>query len=83
MAVSGVIVCCAYILGLLLSAIARPVAGIPLGVVLLGIGGGLGAIALPRLWRKGPKATTWLVAGVIGGLAILYLQIRIPVSVIR
>lgn len=79
MAISGVIVCCAYILGLLLSGLALSLLGMPLGIVLMGLGGVGGAIALPRLWRKGPPATTWLVAGIVGGLAILYLHLRTPI----
>ena len=74
----GVILCLAYILGLLSTAV--PWGGY--GVLALGIGAALLKFALgkalPILWRVGPKPRLWLAAGVVGFLATLYLQARTP-----
>lgn len=44
---------------------------------LLGIGCVLAAI-LPRGWRTGPPLGVWIAAGMIGFLATLYFQFRVP-----
>ena len=70
-AISGMVLCLAYILGLLLTAI-------PWGSVLvLGLGL-LAAMILPRCWRGHFTARIWLIAGVVGLVASLYLQWRVP-----
>ena len=68
---SGVILCLAYIVGLLSTVVSWG----GYGVVAVGIGA---AIALPRFWRIGPKPGMWLVAGVVGLLATFYFQLRTP-----
>ncbi len=65
---SGVILCLAYILGLLSTAFSWG----GYGVLALGIGA---AIALPRFLVR-PKSGIWLVAGVVGLLASFYFQVR-------
>jgi competence protein ComEC len=68
---NGVILSLAYILGLLST-------GAPwgkYGILSLGIGA---AIVLPRFWRTGPKSRVWLAAGIVGLLAALYFQVRVP-----
>ncbi|MBO1346863.1 MAG: ComEC/Rec2 family competence protein [Hormoscilla sp. GUM202] len=68
---SGVIICLAYILGLLSTA--SPWGGY--AVLVLGVaaaGGGR------RFWRMGPKPGIWLAAGLVGLLASFYLQMRVP-----
>lgn len=60
-----------YILGLLLAMVPWG------GYGLMGIGVVAG-VMMPRLWRSGPRSTVWLLAGLIGLLASLYLQARVP-----
>jgi competence protein ComEC len=68
---SGVILCLAYILGLLSTAVSWG----SYAVLAVGIGA---AIVLPQFWRVGPKGVLWVTAGVVGLLATLYLQARTP-----
>ncbi len=68
---SGIIVSFAYILGLLSTATTWG------GYVVLGLGIGLGLI-MPRFWRTGPQLRLWLVAGIVGLLASVYFQARLP-----
>ncbi len=81
---SGVLLSLAYILGLLSTAIlGLPTRAVPWresSLLVLGIGflGLVAAIAIPRFWRTGPKPRLWLLAGMIGGLASLYFQARVP-----
>jgi len=68
---SGVIICLAYILGLLSTA--SPWGGyavLVLGVAAAAIG--------RRFWRMGPKPGIWLAAGLVGLLASFYLPMRVP-----
>ncbi len=70
--------CLAYGLGLLLTGVSVQVWGISAGAIALpGLGLLAGAIA-PRLWRTGPSATVWIIAGWVGLLAALYFQVRLP-----
>ncbi len=66
---SGVIICLAYILGLLSTA--SPWGGYT--VLVLGV-----AAAACRFWRMGPKPGIWLTAGLVGLLASFYLPMRVP-----
>lgn len=68
---SGVVLCLAYILGLL----STTISGGGIGMLALGIGA---AIAAPRYWRSGPRPRLWAVAGIIGLLATLYFQVQTP-----
>ncbi|HEY9672319.1 MAG TPA: ComEC/Rec2 family competence protein [Waterburya sp.] len=81
---SGALLSLAYIFGLLLTAIlGSPTRTVPwteyglvsLGVAVLGI---VAAITMPRLWRTGPKPKLWLAAGIVGALALVYFQVRVP-----
>lgn len=70
-AVGAIVLCLAYVLGLLATAV-------PWGgwiVLALGI-----AAAIGRRWIRGavPSSQIWLLAGVIGLAASLYFQMRIP-----
>ncbi len=85
---SGVILCLAYVTGLLLYGlplgeweIPFTVAGVPIPIVsgLFLLGGSLGAIGIARWWRRGPRPTLWLVAGLVAALAAVYLAWRTPV----
>jgi competence protein ComEC len=68
---SGVIICIAYILGLLF-------AGVPWGsYMLLGVGVASGWI-VPRYWRSPLKSRVWPIAGIVGCLAAGYFQMRVP-----
>jgi len=69
--ISGVLLCLAYVVGLLLV----PVPGGSYGML------GLGAIAaftVPRYWRMGPKFGIWLLAGLVGFIAGFYFHFRTP-----
>lgn len=75
---SGAILCLAYILGLLSTAISWG----GYGLLALGIGAALFKLvagkALRRFWRVSPKPGMWLASGAIAFLATLYFQARIP-----
>ncbi|KAM3098075.1 ComEC/Rec2 family competence protein [Phormidesmis sp. 146-35] len=66
-----IILSLAYILGLLATAV--PWGGV--GVLILG---GIAAIALPRFWKGKLSPKIWIVAGIVGLVASLYFQIRLP-----
>ncbi|MGB7272535.1 MAG: ComEC/Rec2 family competence protein [Geitlerinemataceae cyanobacterium] len=68
---ASIILCLAYIVGLLMTAV--PWGG--WGLLILGC---LLAAILPRQWRMGPPWGVWVAAGTIGFLATLYFQFRVP-----
>ena len=68
---SGVILSLAYILGLLSTGVAWG------GLIVLVLGCGA-AIALPKLWKGQFGSRIWIAAGVVGFVASLYFQIRVP-----
>ena len=68
---SGVLLCLAYIMGLLLV----PVPGGNYGILVLGA---IAAFTLPRYWPMGPKSGIWLLAGIVGFLAGFYFHFRTP-----
>lgn len=81
---SGALLSLAYLLGLLSTAIlGLPTRAVPwketvllsLGLVLFGI---VAAIALPKLWRTGPRPRLWITTGIVAALAIVYFQSRVP-----
>ncbi|MEA5467402.1 ComEC/Rec2 family competence protein [Spirulina sp. 06S082] len=81
---SWVILCIAYILGLLSTGIwASPfekitlIQGLGLASIEIVLGGIIGAIA-SRFWRKSPRLPIWIVAGILAGLAIAHFQLRLP-----
>ncbi|OLP19494.1 competence protein [Leptolyngbya sp. 'hensonii'] len=75
---AGIILCLAYILGLVATVIPQKILGFPAG--------GIGVLALclgigrtvPYFRRRGVSTRLWVFAGVMGLLASLYLTIRIP-----
>lgn len=69
--VQGMILCLAYLLGLLSTGVWWG------GVVVLALGGGCAAV-IPRYWRTAPRSRIWLLAGIVGILASLYFQLRVP-----
>ncbi len=77
-AIAWSIVCGAYIVGLLCTAIPGSVRGMPVGAIALVGVGAIASVIAPRLWRTGPRSRLWLVAGLIGGLATLWFQVRLP-----
>lgn len=68
---SGVLLCLAYIMGLLLV----PVPGGNYGILVLGA---IAAFILPRYWPMGPKSGMWLLAAILGFLAGFYFHFRTP-----
>lgn len=80
----GALLSLAYILGLLSTAsLGLPTRVVPwqeFGLLALGLSvlGVIAAIAIPRFWRTGPRSRLWLAAGIVGALALIYLQARVP-----
>ncbi|MBW4651271.1 MAG: ComEC/Rec2 family competence protein [Kastovskya adunca ATA6-11-RM4] len=83
-AINMALLCFVYILGLLSTGIlGLPSRAVPweesaqliLAVTVLG---GVLAIIVPRWWRTGPRPKIWIAAGIVGALATVYLQLRIP-----
>lgn len=68
----AIVLCLAYVLGLLLTAFPYGGYGLPI----LGI---IAALTVPRFWRTAPGRRLWFAAGVVGLVAALYLQWRTPV----
>jgi len=81
-ATSWIVLCLAYIVGLLSTAIL----GFPTdpqnwqgwGTLCLGLGvaGIVAGAIVPRGWRTGPRLPLWAVAGLVGAIAVAYLQFR-------
>lgn len=84
-AIDVTVLCLAWILGLLLTAVPGEVGGIPFTAIGLMGAGGASWFLLPR-WRSrrgcgailGCKAWVWLAAGIVGAVAIGYFQLRMP-----
>jgi competence protein ComEC len=56
----------------------KTVAGLPLGGLVMLVGGAVMASSIRRVWRAAPRAWVWLVAGLIGLIAGLYFELRLP-----
>jgi competence protein ComEC len=76
-ALNPTILCLAYVLGLLFTALPGALRGIPLGVIACCGLGLVAALVLPRTWR-GQRSRVWLVAGGVGVLAVVYFNLRLP-----
>lgn len=74
----AIIVCLAYLLGLLLTGISATVAGVSLGAIVMLILGLTVAFLIRRIWRLAPRTWVWLVASLVGVAAIAYFQLRLP-----
>ncbi|HEY9704478.1 MAG TPA: ComEC/Rec2 family competence protein, partial [Allocoleopsis sp.] len=66
-----ILLCLAYILGLLLSPVKWGM------YIVLGIGM-MGGLIIPFVWKNAPKIYIWIIGGIIGLLAAFYLQTTIP-----
>jgi len=77
-AAGGVVLCLAYGLGLLLTGVSEQLGGLSVGAIALPVLGLLAGAIAPRFWRTGPSAQTWIAAGMVGLLAALYFQVRLP-----
>ncbi len=66
-----------FILGLLLTGVPGSVAGLPLGMAISLLLGLLAAGLGKRVWRGLPR-WAWLIAGLLGFVAGLYFQVRLP-----
>ncbi|MEN9216665.1 MAG: ComEC/Rec2 family competence protein, partial [Gloeomargarita sp. HHBFW_bins_162] len=76
-----VVICAAWVLGLLAAQIPLAIGGLSVGVLAVAAGGVLLAIAalrIPALRRLGLVWWVWLVAAVVALLAGFYLQLRTP-----
>ncbi|BAU41567.1 ComEC/Rec2 family competence protein [Leptolyngbya sp. O-77] len=78
-AAGGVMLCLAYGLGLLLTGVSVQVWGISVGGDRpSGVGDCWQGRSRLALWRTGPSAKVWMVAGWVGLLAAFYFQVRLP-----
>jgi len=77
-AAAGVVLCLAFVLGLWVTGVPGQVGAIPVGAIALPLLGLSLAVLMPRLWRTGPRALLWIAAGIVGLLAVLYFQVRLP-----
>lgn len=80
-AAGSVIVCLAYIVGLLSAAVMSWVGDRRLYLILaLGLGalGFAAALIVPRFWRTAPPRRLWLTAATLLFLAPLYFQLTVP-----
>lgn len=68
---SAIVLCLAYVIGLLVTAAPWVRWGLILAAIPLVWG-------LPRIWRKGPDWQFWLAAGAIAICATFYLDLRTP-----
>jgi competence protein ComEC len=81
---SSVIICLAYIWGLLSTGILNletnfiPGQEILIRVFGLGLITVLAMVFVPRFWWQSPPKKVWLIAGLISILAVIYLEIRTP-----
>ena len=81
---SGALLSLAYILALLSTAcLGLPTRVVPwqesaVWVIGIGVLAIVAAIAVPRFWRTGPRPRLWLAAGIVGALAFIYFQARVP-----
>ncbi|MEM9215133.1 MAG: ComEC/Rec2 family competence protein [Cyanobacteria bacterium P01_F01_bin.150] len=87
---SGYVLFVGYIVGLLLvglypgwtlgsfTVFELPTVDVTIGMGLLCITGAIASFLCPRIWRMGPRPPVWLMAGLIGVGAGLYLQVRSP-----
>ncbi|MBW4657115.1 MAG: ComEC/Rec2 family competence protein [Drouetiella hepatica Uher 2000/2452] len=78
MAATSAWICFAYIVGLLLTGIPGKFLGISPGAIAILILGAIASFVAPRLWRDSPPARLWLLAGLVGFLAALHFQMRLP-----
>ncbi|MBI4783524.1 MAG: ComEC/Rec2 family competence protein [Oscillatoriophycideae cyanobacterium NC_groundwater_1537_Pr4_S-0.65um_50_18] len=78
MAATSAWICLAYIVGLLLTGIPGTLLGIPLGAIAILLAGAIASFVAPRLWRNSPPARLWLLAGLVGLIAALHFQMRLP-----
>lgn len=77
-ATSWAVFCLVYGVGLLLTGLPGQWGGIPItGWGLLSLGG-IAFIWPPRCWRTKLQRRDWLIAGLIGFLATLYMQVATP-----
>ncbi|HAX74846.1 MAG TPA: competence protein, partial [Cyanobacteria bacterium UBA11372] len=80
-AVGGIILCLAYIVGLLSAAVMSSIAERRFYFILALALGGLGlaaAFIIPRIWRTGAPRRLWLTAATLLFLAPLYFQLTVP-----
>lgn len=80
----AVLLCLAYIVGLLSLVLVRDnftiinwQDGIILALALVFVAV-VAALIMPRIWPIGPRFKLWLVAGIIGAVAVVNLQLRLP-----
>ncbi|MBD2462774.1 ComEC/Rec2 family competence protein [Oscillatoria sp. FACHB-1407] len=72
------LICLAYVVGLVFTAIPGKLIGLPLGAIALLVGGAIAPFLMPRLWRSGVKPGVWTFVGIVGFCATLYFHVRVP-----
>ncbi|HIK53813.1 MAG TPA: ComEC/Rec2 family competence protein [Synechococcales cyanobacterium M55_K2018_004] len=72
------LLCLTYVVGLLSTGLGVDVAGVAVGAIAFPIAGMVTGLVLPRYWRLGPRRGTWWLAGIVGLVAVLYVQLRFP-----
>ena len=75
---NSVVLCLAYLVGLLLSGIAGSWLGVPRGAIAILVLSLAAVALLPRWWRMGPRVQVWACAGLIALLGFGYFHWRIP-----
>lgn len=75
---NSVVLCLAYLVGLLLSGIAGSWLGVPRGAIAILVLSLAAVALLPRWWRTGPRVQVWACAGLIALLGFGYFHWRIP-----
>ena len=78
MAATSVWVCLAYLVGLLLTGIPGNFLGVPPGAIAILLVGAIASFVAPRVWRGSSNSRLWLLTGLVGFLAALHFQMRLP-----
>lgn len=76
--VYAALVCVAYIVGLVFTAIPGKVVELPVGAIALLVFGVIAPFLFSRFWRSRINPAIWFFVGIIGFCATLYFNVRMP-----